>query len=199
MIKTTFKIFAVASVLVMSAACTSSGETGKPGPTSEGSPTSGSSSPNVDVPKRPADLKLSGVDPCKLLTAEQMKEVKVAEATPDQIEVSDLGKQPGCYFENGVKYGYTVVGLTNRDIRSWLNGGGNTTSKLVDVAGYGAAEISFTGTEGVNCSVAVDAADGQALYVSYDPGTQKGETQQQMCGNAKKAATLAVETLKTLK
>lgn len=199
MIKALFKIVAVASVLVASAACTSNGIGGTPGPTSGGSPTSGSSKPNADVPTRPSALKVNGIDPCKLLTAPQMTEIKVAEAVPDQVEVSDLGKQPGCFFENGLKYTYTVVGLTNRDIRSWLNGGGNTTSKLVDVSGFGAAQITLTGTEGVNCAVAVDVSDGQALYVNYSPTTQKGESQDQLCANAKKAATLAVETLKTLK
>ncbi|WP_093595666.1 DUF3558 domain-containing protein [Lentzea waywayandensis] len=199
MSKSILKIMALASVLAATAACTTNGVGGTPGPTSGGSPTSESSKPNVDVPKRPADLKVNGVDPCKLLTASQMTEVKVAEAVPDQIEVSDLGKQPGCFYENGVKYAYTVVGLTNRDIRAWLDGGGNTTSRLLDVAGFGAAEIVLTGTEGVNCAVAVDVSDGQALYVNYSPTTQKGESQDQLCGNAKKAATLAVETLKTLK
>lgn len=199
MTKTIFKIAAVASVLVASAACTSSGVGGTPSPTTGSSSASDSSNPSVDVPARPADLKVNDVDPCKLLTAAQMAEIKVAEAVPDQIEVSDLGKQPGCFYENGLKYSYTVVGLKNRDIRSWLNGGGNTTSKLVDVAGFGAAEIVFTGTEGLDCAVAVDVSDGQALYVNYSPTTQKGESQDQLCANAKKAATLAVETLKTLK
>ena len=199
MTKAIYKIVAAASVLAATAACTSNGVGGTPSPTSGGSPTSNSSSSEVEVPKRPLDLKVNGVDPCKLITAAQMDDLKVAEAVPDQIEVSDLGKQSGCFYENGTKYGYTVVGLTNRDIRGWLDGGGNTTSKLLDVAGFGAAQIVLTGTEGVNCAVAVDVSDGQALYVNYSPTTQKGESQEQMCANAKKAATLAVETLKTLK
>ncbi|MGW4207905.1 DUF3558 domain-containing protein [Lentzea sp. NPDC004789] len=199
MTRAIFKIMAVASVLLAGTACTGNSVGGTPSPTSGGSPTSKSSTSNVDVPKRPANLKLNGVDPCKLLTASQMSEIKVAQATSDQVEVSDLGKQPGCFYENGLKYTYMVVGLTNRDIRSWLNGGGNTTSKLVDVGGFGAAQITLTGTEGVNCAIAVDVSDGQALYVNYSPTTQKSETQDQLCGNAKKAATLAVDTLKNLK
>lgn len=199
MTKTVFKVLATAAVMAVAAGCTGNGVGGTPAPVSGTGSTSSSSSSSAEVPKRPLDLKLDGVDPCKLITASQMAEIKVAEAVPDQIEVSDLGKAPGCFYENGLKYGYTVVMVKNRDIRSWLDGGGNTTSKLVDVSGFGAAEITFTGTEGVDCTVAVDVADGQALYMSYDPGTQKGETQQQMCGNAKRAATLAVETLKTLK
>ncbi|SEP76712.1 Protein of unknown function [Lentzea xinjiangensis] len=199
MIRSICAIAAVVSVLVTGSACTSNGIGGTPSPTSGGSTPSSSANPDAEVPARPADLKLNGVDPCKLLTAPQMTAIAVAEAVPDQVEVSDLGKQPGCFYENGLKYTYTVVGLTNRDIRSWLNGGGNTTSKLIDVAGFGAAEIVLTGTEGVNCSVAVDVSEGQALYVNYSPTTQKGESQDQLCGNAKKASALAVETLKTLK
>ena len=76
---------------------------------------------------------------------------------------------------------------------------GTTISKLVDVSGYGAAQITLTGTDSVNCAVTVDVSDGQPLYMDYSPTTQKGDYQDQLCGNARKAATLAVEFLKTLK
>ena len=39
-----------------------------------------------------------------------MTEIKVTEAVPDQLEVSIFGKAPGCIYDNGVKYSYTVVG-----------------------------------------------------------------------------------------
>lgn len=128
-----------------------------------------------------------------------MAEVKVTEAVPDQLEVSNFGKAPGCMYNNGVKYSYTVILVTNKGVPFWLSGSGNVDAKVVNVAGYGAAQLTFTGTDSVNCAVTVDVAEGQQLYMGYDPTTQKGDTQDQMCSNASKAAELAVETLKTLK
>ncbi|GAA3636871.1 hypothetical protein GCM10022267_24240 [Lentzea roselyniae] len=199
MSKTVFKIIAAASVLVAATACTSSGEKGKPSPTSGGSPTSGTSGSAKELPKRPTELKLDGVDACKLLTQAQMDQIKVTEAVPQQIEVSNFGKAPGCFYENGLKYSYTVVLVTNKGVPFWLSGSGNLDVKVVDVAGYGAAQLTLTGTNSVNCNVTVDVAEGQQLHMSYDPVTEKGDSQDQMCSKANKAAALAVETLKTLK
>ncbi|MGI5504079.1 DUF3558 domain-containing protein [Lentzea sp. CA-135723] len=197
--KAIFKVIAAASVLVAATACTSSGEQGKPSPTSGGSPTSGTSDSAKELPKRPSELSLAGVDACKLLTQAQMADVKVTETVPEQIEVSDFGKAPGCFYENGLKYSYTVVLVTNKGVPFWLSGSGNVDAKVVNVAGYGAAQLTFTGTNSVDCSVTVDVAEGQQLHMSYDPGTEKGDSQDQMCSKASKAAGLAVETLKTLK
>lgn len=186
-------------MLLAVAACTSSGEKGKPNPTSGASPTSGSSSPAGDLPKRPADLKLDGADPCKLLTQAQMDQVKVAEAVPQKLEVAGLGQAPGCFYENGLKYTYAVSLITNKGVPFWLHGSGNVDAKVVDVAGYGAAQLTLTGTQGFDCAVAVDVAEGQQLHFLYSPGTEKGDTQDQLCSKVNKAAALAVETLKTLK
>ncbi|SER36236.1 DUF3558 domain-containing protein [Lentzea albida] len=200
MSKSFLKVIAAASVLMAATACTGSGEQGKPSPTSGGSSsTSGTSGSAKELPKRPAELTLNGVDACKLLTAAQMASVKVTEAVPEQIEVNDFGKAPGCFYENGLKYAYTVVLVTTKGVPFWLSGSGNVDAKVVTVAGYGAAQLNFTGTNSVDCSVTVDVAEGQQLHMSYDPGTEKGDSQDQMCDKAGKAAELAVETLKTLK
>lgn len=199
MSKTTFKISVAATALLAVAACTSSGEQGKPSPTSAGTQTSGSTGSPAELPARPADLKLDGVDACKLLTPAQMNEIRVVKTVPDQIEVSSFGKAPGCHYENGLKFSYMAVLVTNKGVPFWLTGSGNVDVKVVDVAGYGAAQLTLTGTDGLDCSIAVDVADGQQLHVSFDPGTEKGDTQEQMCSKANKAAALAVETLKTLK
>lgn len=197
MTKNVFKLAAATLLIAATAACTGSGEKGVPSPETSSSPSS--SGVSTALPKRPSELKLDGVDPCKLLTSVQMGQIKVAEAKSDQIEVGDLGKSPGCFYKNGLQYAYTVVLVKNKSVESWLDGGGNMTAKVVDVAGFGAAELTFTGTKSVDCTIAVDVADGQQLHMTYTPTTKKGETQEEMCGNVKKAALLAVETLKTLK
>lgn len=196
MSKASLKIIAAASLLVAVSACTSSGEKGKPNPTSGASPTSGSA---AALPKRPAELKLDGVDPCKLLTEAQMAEIKVTKTSPQKLDTAGLGEAPGCFYENGLKYTYSVALITNKGVPFWLSGSGNTEAKVVNVAGYGAAQIKLIGVEGFDCSVAVDVAEGQQLDFMYSPGTEKGDSQDQLCSKVNKAAALAVETLKTLK
>ncbi|MEV6239985.1 DUF3558 domain-containing protein [Lentzea sp. NPDC051838] len=197
--KASLKIIAAASLLLAVAACTSSGEKGKPNPTSGASPTSGSSDSAGELPKRPADLKLDGVDACKLLTQAQMDQVRVAETVPQKLEVAGLGEAPGCFYENGLKYTYAAALITNKGVPFWLKGSGNVDAKVVDVAGYGAAQLTLTGTQGFDCAVAVDVAEGQQLHFLYSPGSEKGDSQDQLCSKVNKAAALAVETLKTLK
>ncbi|WP_112226547.1 DUF3558 domain-containing protein [Lentzea atacamensis] len=199
MSKAPLEIIVAATLLLAITACTSSGEKGKPNPTSGASPTSGSSGSAAELPKRPADLKLDGVDPCKLLTEAQMAQIKVTKTSPQKLETAGLGEAPGCFYENGLKYTYSVALITNKGASFWLSGSGNTEAKVVDVAGYGAAQITLIGTEGVNCSVAVDVAEGQQLNFMYSPVTEKGDSQEQLCSKVNKAAALAVETLKTLK
>ncbi|MET9228699.1 DUF3558 domain-containing protein [Lentzea sp. NPDC003310] len=185
-----------ALLLVAVSGCTGSGEKGKASPESSAPSTSQSQG---QLPKRPAELKVDNVDACKLLTAPQMDEIKLAETSAVQSKVIDGSALPACLYKNNIKYSYIVVPAATKGVGYWLGGGGNVTADVVDVAGYGAAEIKFAGVDAFDCAVSVDVAEGQQLYVSYKPDTDAKENQQQMCDKAKKAAALALETLKTLK
>ncbi|WP_086661306.1 DUF3558 domain-containing protein [Lentzea kentuckyensis] len=185
-----------ALILVALSACTGSGEKGNANPDSSASSTPQSAG---QLPKRPAELKVDNVDACKLLTTKQMDEIKLAQTSPNQSKVIDGKPLPACIYKNNLSYSYIVVPATSKGVGYWLNGGGNVSAEVVDVAGYGAAEIKLIGVDAVDCAVSVDVADGQQLFVSYHPDSDAKETQQQMCDKAKKAAGLALETLKTLK
>lgn len=169
---------------------------GKPSPTQNSS--SSSNAGSAALPKRPSELKLDGVDPCKLLTASQMQEIKVAEARPLQMKAVDGEPSPGCSYDNSLQYSYSVATVTGKGVEFWRSGG-NVDTKTGEVAGFGAVQITFLGTDSVDCALALDVADGQQLFLEYSPTTKKGESQQQLCDNVKKAAGLALETLKTLK
>jgi hypothetical protein len=183
--------FAVASV----SACTGAGEQGRA--TTPSAPPASTSDTSQELPSRPQDLKVDGVDPCKLLTADQMKQVKVASTKSVQPNIVDKKPSPACFYQNNLDYTYTVGVVTHNGVPYWLRNGGTVETKLVDVSGYGAAEIKFTGTNDVDCAIAVDVADGQQLFVSYKP--LNAEPQEQMCGKAKTTAGLALVTLKNLK
>lgn len=189
-------VAAVLAVFAIAACSTGGGEKGTPTTASSDTSTSSGGSDGA-LPARPAELKLDNVDPCKLLTTDQMKQIKVASTKPVQPNLVDKKPSPSCFYQNGVEYNYTVGVVTHNGVSYWLRNGGTVKSTVVDVSGYGAAEIKFAGTNDVDCAIAVDVADGQQLFVSYKP--LEKESQEQMCDKAKNAATLALVTLKTLK
>lgn len=183
----------MAALLTVSA-CTSD-VPGNPSPTQK---SSSSSNTGAALPKRPTVLKLDGVDPCKLLTASQMDEIKVATARARESKAVDQKSWPGCSFDNNLQYAYQVATITGKGVDYW-GAGGNVDVKPAEVAGFGAVQITFLGTNNVDCSLAVDVADGQHLFMSYRPTVKEGESQQQMCDNVKNFAGLVLATLKTLK
>jgi hypothetical protein len=194
--KRMIKVVVTVLAALVVAACSPSGEKGTPTTPSSAPGASSSGSDNA-LPARPAELKLDNVDPCKLLNADQMKQIKVASTKPVQPNLVDKKPSPSCFYQNGVNYNYTVGAVTHSGVTYWLRNGGTVESKLIDVSGYGAAEIKFAGTNDVDCAIAVDVADGQQLFVSYHP--LEKESQEQMCSKAKNAAALALVTLKTVK
>lgn len=191
-----------AAVLICAAAlaaCTTGGEKGNPtaAPTST---SSGGDSAN-SIPARPSSLKVDSVDACKLLTADHMKQLGLNAATPRQMDLVEGQKSPGCRFSGDGGFGYTVGAVTHEGVSYWVEGDGNTNSKIVKIADFGAVEITLKGGTGFDCSVAIDVADGQQLMVSYIPTTttESSKDQSVLCGNAEKAAGFALATLKTLK
>lgn len=160
--------------------------------TSEAAPTTTTRSP------RPEEIKLDGVDPCKVLTVDQMKQLSVVETELQENDLSGIGKFPLCdYSSKGApRFGYGVGLVTSKGIEHW-QGNGNVDVSQVEVSGYPAAQLVLTGTDDAMCSIAVDVADGQQLFVDFNP-VGGDYSQEKMCQNAKKAAELALVTLPTL-
>jgi hypothetical protein len=191
------KLAAAVFIAATVSACSDSGEKGNPTP----APPSSSSSANDSaskLPARPSSLKLDSVDACKLLTADQMKQVQAVSTRSVDLPLVDGAKSPSCDYAGEDSFGYTVGVVTHDGVSYWL-GGGNFDAKAIKVADFGAVEIVLKGTSGFDCSVAIDVADGQQLMVSYIPTSAKKPEQSVVCGNAEKAAGLALATLKTLK
>lgn len=190
-------VLAVSALVGILSACTSTGETGSP--KTAAPPSSGASSATSEkLPPRPQEVKLDGVDACKLLTPAQMAQIQVSSTTANSSKVADVPDVPGCLYRNTARYGYDVRTLTTKGISHWFGGSGNIKSAVVDVDGFGAAEITLIGVKDVDCTIAVDVADGQQLLVRY-AWRSESEPQTQLCTKAKTAASLALETLKTLK
>jgi hypothetical protein len=191
------KLAAAVFIAATISACSDSGEKGNPTP----APQSNSSSANDSaskLPARPWSLKLDSVDACKLLTADQMKQVQAVSARSVDLPLVDGAKSPSCDYAGEDSFGYTVGVVTHDGVAYWI-GGGNFNIKVINVADFGAVEIELKGGSGFDCSVAIDVADGQQLMVSYIPTSAKEKDQSVLCAKAEKAAGFALATLKTLK
>ncbi|MFD9705022.1 DUF3558 domain-containing protein [Lentzea sp. NPDC059081] len=190
------KVAAVVAFAAILSACTgTAGEKGTPTPAPQTGSSSGSDS---KLPERPASLKVDSVDTCKLLTADQMKQVETLASRPENLELVEGKESASCHYSNAGRYTYTIGAVTHKGVDYWLQGG-NFTTKLIKVADYGAVKIELSGGSGFDCSVAVDVAEGEQLMVSYIPTTTGEKDQSVLCGKAEKAAGFALATLKTLK
>ncbi|SMD07636.1 DUF3558 domain-containing protein [Lentzea albidocapillata] len=194
----TSKLAAMVAFVAALSACTSSGEKGNPTPAPSTSGSSGNDSASK-LPERPESLPVSAVDPCKLLTADQMKQIDTLASRPESLELVDGANSPSCHYSPGGRFTYTVGVVTHKGVDYWLLGGGNITTTVTKVADFGAVKIELSGGSGFDCSIAVDVADGQQLMISYIPTTTGEKDQSVLCGKAEKAAGLALATLKTLK
>jgi hypothetical protein len=191
------KLAAAILVVATVSACTTGGEKGNPTPASSSNSPSGNVS-GTKLPPRPSSLKLDSVDACKLLTADQMKQVQAVATRPDELDLVDGAKSPSCHYRGEDSFTYTIGAVTHDGVSYWL-GGGNFDAKVIKIADFGAVEIQLKGTSSFDCSVAIDVADGQQLMVSYVPTSANEKDQSALCGKAEKAAGLALATLKTLK
>lgn len=189
-------------VIAATASACSAEEPGRPTPgsgsgSSEQTTTTSPSEPGaepVGFPPRPKDLPLTGLDPCKLITAAQRTELKVVRA-----DSSDYEGQPECAFtvEGGEPYLDISVLLDSREgADAWLTEERNVDAEPVTVGGYGAAHFWLASAAGAGCDTAVDVADGQHLRVGLLlPG--KGWTQEKLCETTDRFAAAALTTLRT--
>jgi hypothetical protein len=178
---------------------TKSGEPTDEPPTSETTDSSSGSEPTVDVPDRPKDLSLDGVDPCSLFTAAQLAELGV-DGKPAPGKSDDQFDAPLCSLDGPQTepyYSYDVLVITDLGVETWLTGRRNVDSWLVDVGGYPAVDFKTKGVEDRDCSTTVDVAEGQQLMVNQFPLSDVNY--EQLCQLSEKAAAMALQTLQTLR
>jgi hypothetical protein len=178
---------------------------GEPGASASEPTTSGVATPTVAVPPRPREVGIDGVDPCKLLTGEQLRELKVARqprpTTAENQAPELIG--PECVFsvtDAGKFYDYSVQVLNTEGIEAWLTGKRLVNAELVSVGGFPAVDFYHRGNNPINfsCYTSVGVADGQQLLITMQP-TSQGFGQEQMCAMSERAAGLALQTLQTMK
>jgi hypothetical protein len=199
-------ILAIAAVALAAAGCTTS-DPGRPTPAANGSSTNSSASqtsgpaPTVEIPPRPRDISLDGLDPCTLYTEEQRAQLQA-----NNVESGETGAE----FFKGMKecvldvddqepfYEYSALAVTFEGVEAWLTGQRNTDAELTSVQGFPAAKFKFRGSEGEGCWFAVGVADKQYLAVQMTPFS-RGFTQEKICQMSLDATNMALTTLQALR
>jgi hypothetical protein len=198
-------LLAAISALTLVTGCTSREPgTATAGPTSASSPQStgsGSTTPTVEIPPPPKELRLDGIDPCTLFTPAQRAELKVDKVRTRYAENSETYKDmQECVLDVTTQepfLNYSALAVTDEDVSVWLTGNRNVDAKLISVGGYPAAQFSLKGTD-TNCEIAVGVAKGQYIWAQMDP-TSGDFTYEDLCKAGKRTAEMALQTLQTLK
>jgi len=154
----------------------------------------------VDIPPRPRDLSLDGIDPCTLFTPAQRTELRVDDVDSGTSGSNHYSGMRTCVLDVSAQapfYTYDVIAVTNEDVGFWLTGTRNADATLVSVGGYPAAKFNTKGVD-TDCVYAVGVAEGQHLQFEMTP-TSDGFTQEDICRDSEQAAEMALQTLQTLK
>lgn len=149
-------------------------------------------------PTRPREVRLDGVDPCSLLTAEQRAALGfTSEPRPAKAYV-DLfrAEVPSCTmlgFKPAVGLGVTTV--TSVGIERWRQGDLAASIRPTSVGGFPALVATPTKYT-TYCSVEVDVAPGQLLDVQVlDAGGRPPIAQAELCQRGERIAEVMMTTL----
>jgi len=172
---------------LLTAGCTTAVEGPPPAPT------------GVVLPPRPREVRLEGVDPCSLLTAEQRAALGItSEPRPSRPYVALFrGEVPTCTMRGGSPENVLVENgaVTTAGIERWREGDIAADIRPATISGFPAviaAPRQFTDY----CNVEVDIATGQLLDVQYGAGTADAPVPQtELCSRAQQAAEQMMVTL----
>jgi hypothetical protein len=160
---------------------------------------SSSAQPTVAIPPRPADLPLDDVKPCSLFTKSQLQQLGIDQEPEAGTNDGQL-KGPTCTIEISSKepfYNYTAQLITDRGVDFWLTGKTNVDAWLVSVGDYPAVDFKTKGVDDQECVTTVDVAEGQQLMVDVSPLDEVDY--RKLCPMSERVASMALQTLQTLK
>jgi hypothetical protein len=152
-----------------------------------------------DLPQRPADLSLAGLDPCDLLSQIQLDELQITGAPRKAADPQD---GPTCVFDAGQAapfhaYHLRIVGA---DVQEWLTGArrkNSMTTAPATIGGYPAITNYRAAGTPSDCETLVGVAKGQTVAAQAFAITAGAYNQQQLCDMSTHAAGLALQNLKS--
>jgi hypothetical protein len=189
----------VAVALLFGAAGCSSADPGTAYPVQTAASAMSQAAKASDLPQRPADLSLAGLDPCDLLSQIQLDELQITGAPRKAADPQD---GPTCVFDAGQAapfhaYHLRIVGA---DVQEWLTGArrkNSMTTAPVTVGGYPAITNYRAAGTPSDCETLVGVAKGQTVAAQAFAVTAGADNQQQLCDMSTHAAGLALQNLKS--
>jgi Protein of unknown function (DUF3558) len=178
------------------------GCTAVPGQPAPANPTGGASAGanGIQLPPRPREVRLDGVDPCELLTEEQRAELGLDGRQSFSVAPSQLynGEVPACVI-SGSEPREVVAGVsavTSVGIERYTTSRGLAAElRPVQVRGFPALVVVPTRLND-SCTVVVDVAPGQLIDAQFgDGGGRPPVPQPQLCQGAEALASAVMATL----
>jgi hypothetical protein len=154
----------------------------------------------ADLPTRTRDFSLQGVNPCTLLTPQQLDGLR-ENGAPRPVAQDSQRDGPTCAFDVDAApptYTYYLETITTADLEDWIDGGHTKASMVtepVEVPGFPAL-MDYAPSDGgiMDCETLVGVASGQTLRAQVAPD-DNSFNQQQLCDMSTNLAKLAVQTL----
>ncbi|MER5267195.1 DUF3558 domain-containing protein [Actinosynnema sp. NPDC002837] len=178
-------------MLVFTAACSPSA--GKPSPettTTIAAETSSTSARPSSA--RPREIKLDGVQPCTLLTAEQLPALKIDRQ--GRPVTSDFYKTTACSW-SVTGAGNRLTPVTKEGIEEWTGGKRNgQPNEIEPILGFPSITVTLP-SDPAACDVMVDTADGQYLVAAFSVLPSFEDRFPEPCDGARKLAEAAMQNL----
>jgi hypothetical protein len=190
---------ALVAVLALGLAACSSGDPGTAYPVQPAVSSASQAAKASQLPPRPSNLSLTGVDPCDLIGQAQLDELQVNSVPREATDPQD---GPTCVFDADKTEPFHAYHLrtVQADLQEWLTGArrkNSMTTAPFAVEGYPALTSYRAAGTPSDCEVLVGVAKGQTLAAQAFAVTSGADSQSQLCELATRAAGFAVQYLET--
>jgi hypothetical protein len=153
----------------------------------------------VLLPPRPREIRLDGVDPCSLLTAEQRSALGLtSEPRPSRPYVALFrGEVPTCTMRGGSPENVLLVSgaVTTVGLDRWHEDDISADVRSTTIGGFPAV-VAAPRQFADYCNVDIDVAAGQILDVQFGADTSEAPVPQaELCLRGQRAATYMLMTL----
>lgn len=175
----------------------SAGTEGTPYPVETAATAASQSAKAAQLPQRPADLSLQGVELCEIFPQVQLDALKI-NSVPRKAPEED-GRT--CVFDaDGAEPVHSYhVRAVSADLGQWITGARKKNSMTTEpktIGGYPALTNYRAAGDPADCETLVGVAKGQTLAVQTFAITRGRLTQPQLCDMSAHAADLALQSLK---
>lgn len=149
----------------------------------------------MDFPHRPYEVKLDGLDPCGLLTPDQLMMLSLDNPPSAYVETSFGGAQ-ACTIRSTTSGNVARIALvlvSGADV--WLSENAQVDYTVGAIEGFAAITVRTPDVHDV-CNVEIDVADGQFVDVMFrDGGNSTAVQQDHLCLGALRVAEAVMASL----